>query len=119
MHRRNVLFLVVLFWAVSGLAVASSENTALSDEGKIIVARGHGGHGGGHSHGCGKGSNKNSKSNEVPHIHSGGHGSSEELRWDEAPRKSPESNKSQPKRGHETHSQGSSRNLVQLPGEWI
>ncbi|MGA2223812.1 MAG: hypothetical protein ABSH41_05145 [Syntrophobacteraceae bacterium] len=119
MHRHNVFFLTLLFCAVSGLAMASSENTALCEDGKIIVARGHGGHGGGHSHGGANSSNKNSKSNEVPHIHGGGHGSSDEFKWDEAPLESPESSKSQPKRGPETHSQGSSRNLVQLPGEWI
>jgi len=99
--------------------MASSENSTLCEDGKIIIARGHGGHGGGHSHGGGNGSNKNSKSNEVPHIQRGGHGSSEELKWDQAPLESPEPNKSHPNRGSETHSRGSSRNLVQLPGEWI
>ncbi|MGO9313298.1 MAG: hypothetical protein ACLQBD_32540 [Syntrophobacteraceae bacterium] len=106
MHRHYVLFLVLLFCAVSALAMASSENTALCGDGKIIVARGHGG---GHSHGGANSSNKNSKSNEVPHIHGGGHGSSDEFKWDEAPLESPGSSKSQPKRGPETHSQGPSR----------
>ncbi len=115
MHRNNILFLLVLFCAVSGLLMGSSENSALFEDGKIIVARGHGG---GHSHGGGKGSTRNSKSNEVPLIRGSGHGSSEELRWDEAPLESPESDKSHPNRGSETHSQGSSRNLVQLQGEW-
>lgn len=92
MPGNNLLFPAVLFCAVLGLAMASTENSRLCGEGKIIVARGHSGHG-------------------------GGHGSSEERKWDEAPPVSPESNKPQPNRGPETHSRGTSGNPVQLAGE--
>jgi hypothetical protein len=117
MPGNNLLFPAVLFCAVLGLAMASTENSTLCGEGKIIVARGHGGHGGGHGHGNGSG--RNSKSNEAPHSRGGSHGSSEERKWDEAPPVSPESNKPQPNRGPETHNRGTSGNLVQLAGEWI